>query len=132
MDQLQPWEETEIQFSMLEKTHRRNIEVTRDPIQRVEGQSAQMIKVFICIRMRVPEIILEKIYSFFNNNSFCNRTYWKELNNHKALQLKRRNLKNLYMKITKLTFKISLQISFYMKEQISLWMILAINQQSVS
>lgn len=105
---------------MLEKTHKKNKKVIRDLIQLVEGQSALMIKVFICILMQVQEIILEKIFSYFSNNSFCNRTYWKELNNRKVLQLKKRNSKNLCMTIIQLITKINLQKFFYMKEQISL------------
>ena len=105
---------------MLEKTHKKSREVTIDLILLVEEQLARMIKVFICIRMLVPEIILEKIFNSFNNNSFCNKTYWKELNSHKALRLKKRNSKNLCMKTIKLTFKIIHQTFFCMKGRISL------------
>lgn len=108
------------------------MEVTKDPTQLVAELPAQMTKVFIWTLTAVPETISEKIFIFFNNNNSFKWIYWKEVNfnNHKVLQLKRKSYKNLYQMTAKLIINIIHPTLFSMKGQISLWMILTINQQS--
>lgn len=92
-----------------------------------------MTKVFTWILTQVQEIILGKIFIYFNNNSFFRWTFLKKLNinNHKVLQLKRKRIKSLFKKTIKLIIKIILQTLYYMKVLINLWMKLIINLQLV-